>query len=734
MKQALLLFHLMVLLFSIETAAVVPAEALKIFSIQWNGTDAIRAANYQQALQMLKQDTLDIDTAFYFLKLGLIHARLNNRMTALPYLKLAAQQSSLLAPVAFVIIGDLESSNLQMTNATDAYQSALYKECPAAYQLYIYEKLKLLYNSDSSVFRNSVPFTEFLTWLKSTQPPPVPNATLSIDSITNTRSWKMLDTIFDTIKFNAGSLCSTIENIIQKVPFDSLRLSSLFTIAQEASACGKYDIAEQLLINIEKNGSKSLAAKALNFNAKMALSRNRIDDAVRLFKRFYTRYGPDSDIIMNIARCYRKKGNLFEASRWYDKHILHFPTHSKTQEILWLQAWQKEAKGKYSSAGALYKKIYTSFKSGNRRDESYLRHALCYYRMEKFDSTITVLASFIKKFPSSSLYPAAVFWKGKAYLEKEKDSSAQSCFKEVSEYDPFDYYAFRARAYLSTFDKQNITPELDTTSNMDFALKWTDSISNNQRTKFSKTDSLHYQRAMICASLGFYDLADYFFNAIEINNQDLSSQFKIALFYSACGATAQAFKIMRRLAWKIPLQNRRTAPVGVYMLLYPAFYSSIILDRAKEEDIDPNLVSAVMRQESIFNPGIVSPAGAIGLMQIMPYTAEQLAGDLKIPFVVDSLYKPSYNIRLGTYYLKQLLEKFNDNFVLVLSSYNAGPHNAKKWYDNNKQEEFDLFVEDIEFTETRGYVKKVMGNYWAYQELCRYPGFKQNYFSGLENL
>jgi soluble lytic murein transglycosylase len=64
-----------------------------------------------------------------------------------------------------------------------------------------------------------------------------------------------------------------------------------------------------------------------------------------------------------------------------------------------------------------------------------------------------------------------------------------------------------------------------------------------------------------------------------------------------------------------------------------------------------------------------------------------------------------------------------------LSSYNAGPHNAKKWYESNKSEEFDLFVEDIEFTETRGYVKKVMGNYWSYQELCRFPGFKLNYFS-----
>jgi soluble lytic murein transglycosylase len=353
---------------------------------------------------------------------------------------------------------------------------------------------------------------------------------------------------------------------------------------------------------------------------------------------------------------------------------------------------------------------------------------LCYYRTEKFDSTIAVLSAFIKKYPTSSLYPAAMFWKGKAYLAKENDSLKTLCFKQVADYDPFDYYAFRARYYLANSDSTS-SPPLDTSSSMTAALRWADSITADQRTRFSKTDSLNFQRAMICASLGFQNLAEIFFESISLNSQDLTTQLKIALFYSSCGATAQAFKIIRRLAWRIPLPSRSSAPVSVYMLIYPAFYSNFILDRANIEAIDPNLVSAVMRQESIFNPGIVSPAGAIGLMQIMPYTAKQLASDLKIPFFVDSLYNPSYNIKLGTYYLKQLLDTFNNNYVMVLSSYNAGPQNAKKWYDKNKQEEFDLFVEDIEFTETRGYVKKVMGNYWSYQELCHYKGFNMNYFS-----
>jgi soluble lytic murein transglycosylase-like protein len=719
------------ILFCGTITAAVPSDALKLFPIDWSGTSSIRDADYQQALQTLKQDTQGTDTAFYFFKLGLIHARLNNRMTALPYLKMAAQQSPMLAPMASLIMGDLESSSQQPANAIEAYLNALYQECPGDYKKYIFQKMKLLHDADSTLSCSNARFGEFTEWLKSTCPPLKPDSTLPLDSLINAQAWKSLDTIFDTVKFRPDYFCTFIEKLTGKMPLDSLQMSSLLTIAQQASACGKYEIAEQLLEMVEKKASKPLAAKALNFNAQMALSRNQIDKALKLFKRYNTGYGPDSDAIMNIARCYKKNGNNFEASRWYDKYITLFPSGSKAQEILWLQAWQKEAKEKYTQAGALYKKVYTTFKSGSRRDEAYIRHALCYYRTEKFDSTIALLSAFIKKFPTSSLYPAAMFWKGKAHLAKDNDSMKTLCFRQVADYDPFDYYAFRARYYLSNTDTA-CSPPLDTSSDMTSALRWADSITADQRTRFSKIDSLNFQRATICASMGFQELAEIFFETISLNTQDLTTQFRMALLYSSCGATAQAFKIIRRLAWRIPLPSRSTAPVSVYMLIYPAFYSNFILERANIEAIDPNLVSAVMRQESIFNPGIVSPAGAIGLMQIMPYTAKQLANDLKIPFFVDSLYNPAYNIKLGTYYLKQLLDTFNNNYVMVLSSYNAGPINAKKWYDKNKKEEFDLFVEDIEFTETRGYVKKVMGNYWSYQELCRYKGYSMNYFSGIK--
>ena len=126
-----------------------------------------------------------------------------------------------------------------------------------------------------------------------------------------------------------------------------------------------------------------------------------------------------------------------------------------------------------------------------------------------------------------------------------------------------------------------------------------------------------------------------------------------------------------------------------------------------------------MRQESVFNPVIVSRAGALGLMQLMPSTAKDVATEMSETFVEDSLTRLSTNIRYGSHYLKKLLDKFGGNMVLALAAYNGGPPMVMEWLEKNKHKTFDLFIEDIGYDETRGYVKKVLANYWTYRGLAR---------------
>jgi soluble lytic murein transglycosylase len=121
-----------------------------------------------------------------------------------------------------------------------------------------------------------------------------------------------------------------------------------------------------------------------------------------------------------------------------------------------------------------------------------------------------------------------------------------------------------------------------------------------------------------------------------------------------------------------------------------------------------------MRQESAFDPEVVSPARAVGLMQLLPETARAVAKDAKLDHDESMLTVPEHNIALGARYLRELLDKLDDVVPLAVAAYNAGPEAIQRWLSKSKGESLDVFVEAIPFIETRGYVVRVMGNLARY--------------------
>jgi soluble lytic murein transglycosylase len=261
---------------------------------------------------------------------------------------------------------------------------------------------------------------------------------------------------------------------------------------------------------------------------------------------------------------------------------------------------------------------------------------------------------------------------------------------------------------------------VDTVYDVNKSIAWLDSVSPPGKKSLGKEDSLNLRRGLVLALTGNAAGANLFLEPLELSNvSNLPLEYKIGAFYRMVDAPAEATYAGRRLSWRIPLEARAKIPLPVYALIYPRFFLSMVKTEAADHVVDPYFVYAVIRQESTFNPDIISPSGAIGLMQIMPATGKTIARELKEPFSTDSLFSPAVNIRFGAYYLSQLLDQFNENEVLALASYNAGPTNAMGWYLRNRDKDFDLFVEDIDFSETRNYVKKVLGNYWFYLKLAR---------------
>ena len=153
--------------------------------------------------------------------------------------------------------------------------------------------------------------------------------------------------------------------------------------------------------------------------------------------------------------------------------------------------------------------------------------------------------------------------------------------------------------------------------------------------------------------------------------------------------------------------------------VYPIHYKDIITQYSLENDVDPFLVTAVIRVESRFRPEAVSPKGARGLMQVMPDTGKWIAAELRMrEYDLEMLSDPSTNLKLGTWYLAFLRQEYGGDLVLTLAAYNAGRGNVSKWVKEDGWAGGED-IDSIPFPETREYVKKVLRLYDKYREVYR---------------
>ncbi|MHB0976753.1 MAG: lytic transglycosylase domain-containing protein [Candidatus Aquicultorales bacterium] len=155
---------------------------------------------------------------------------------------------------------------------------------------------------------------------------------------------------------------------------------------------------------------------------------------------------------------------------------------------------------------------------------------------------------------------------------------------------------------------------------------------------------------------------------------------------------------------------------GVERVFYPLEYTELIDRAAGEHDLDPYLVAAIIFEESKFDPAVRSKAGAVGLMQIMPETGRWVAAQQGESFDEKDLVKPAVNIDIGSWYLRYLKGKL-ENEDLALAAYNGGLDNVDKWM--RLGEEPSVTLENIPFRETREYVERVKASRTKYREL--YP-------------
>lgn len=198
--------------------------------------------------------------------------------------------------------------------------------------------------------------------------------------------------------------------------------------------------------------------------------------------------------------------------------------------------------------------------------------------------------------------------------------------------------------------------------------------------------------------------------SIGKKNADLSSKLALGDWYLSLGSYAEAAEWGMKAIKDQPVRH-------AFELAYQRPFNEAVLKEAAEFNLAPNLIWALIREESSFKSDAVSRAGALGLTQLMPPTAMDISSQLKLKVTEKDLLKPDINIRFGAYYLSSMLARFSGDIDKALAAYNGGAGNVKRWSQNKIGSTKEGFPTSVSFLETREYITKVRNSYYMYEML-----------------
>ena len=206
------------------------------------------------------------------------------------------------------------------------------------------------------------------------------------------------------------------------------------------------------------------------------------------------------------------------------------------------------------------------------------------------------------------------------------------------------------------------------------------------------------------------------FGAREEGEQTHIYAYELAKLASSQNEYDQAIRYIKAYAPGYLSYPVSSAPLDFWHLAFPLPYRTTLDRDSRENNLDPFLVGALIRQESEFSPKVISYAHAYGLMQVEPSTGRELARRLKIKgFRTSDLLTPDRNMQLGTYYFRSLLNQLNGEVELALAAYNAGKSRVDQWRQRGTFREPSEFIETIPFDQTRTYVQVVLRNADVYR-------------------
>ena len=387
-------------------------------------------------------------------------------------------------------------------------------------------------------------------------------------------------------------------------------------------------------------------------------------------------------------------------------------TPSERRDAAILLAAYLAAVGDVSQALDVYSEIFESSSSADEQRSVLWRAGVAALRDGQNDRAITNLRALVDRGPSGDLAPAGLYWLGVAESQDDAESGARR-LEAVARRFPYHYYGMRARERLQRRPMRTADSAEETTLTFpELAL---------DQTTMTRAE---YRAAMVLARAGLVDDAAWYLRRLLSDRNGRALALLTARASADAGDYASVARILVNYFGRFLLQPAQELPDDFWTLAYPRPFWDDVRRSGTTHGVDPLLLVSLMRQESRFDPDARSTVGAIGLFQIMTYTAEALAqragvADQFEGQTIDEsvLAQPAVNSAIAARLAGDLLGMFDGATAPVAASYNAGEERVAVWWATSRDLSEDFFVDTIPYSETRRFVREVLANRAAYERI-----------------
>ncbi len=441
-----------------------------------------------------------------------------------------------------------------------------------------------------------------------------------------------------------------------------------------------------------------------------------------------------------LAYCRRALGNTEESLATYDEYVAMHPHASEAADAIWDKARFLEDEQRWTEAALEFARLADEYPRSDRAADGRFRAGLVLYKEGLVEEAESAFAEVSAGADDADI-ARALYWVGKTREELGRTEEALIVYSEAAEFDRDSFYGRRATGRLVALGAVDAPRPRASLAQRSSEMRARPIWGNGEVREFSvwlAAWSEHsyvpvehvavrqelvteptFVRADHLRALHMNSHAAEEFSRLEGRIGDDPTQLAMLIeYYERRGLHKRGIRVAERILRMSPAEGLSDAPLYLRKRICPMHFGEFVEVECMDRDVDPNTFYSLMRQESLFEYDAVSWVGARGLSQIMPSTGRWIARRLDHGrFRLSHLMDPSTNVRFGVYYLSEQLKDFDGDAMRALAAYNGGPSNVQRWWAYGGCEDTDVFVEDIGYSETADYVRRVYLYGQFYEEI-----------------